>query len=918
MNSLRSLLNVALVLVLVCVALVLVARQSGGAASDTESAPTTQWYTCGGRDSLPHEYIWTATVSEEPTEAADMRCLLVGQSVRLELRIGRAGVRLVEQTARDRKRTIVDKNWRTPLQLGDRITVAKRRGRLGVYLNGEWTTQAFFPLQGWPRALWQAEAGGTPFLSFEFQRTGPVHFSDDFMHAPEEFGEWAPRTGEWTIHTLDNPVRSANAFSLRGKGLAATISAGEWFWQDYAVELSACPLGEPGFGVRLCASPARYYDVAVRTTEAGESVVRLDRIDSGFTDTLAETPVTVSPEVWYRLRVSQLDGALSVEIDGTEVLAVQDPRPLMGGGMALLSFDAENGAVFDDVSVRPAQRVRWRGQAGNDAAGRNLGGPVSLVGDWQRAGDALVAPAGGTAAIGLHAMPLENGTLSCTLGERLPAGGQLLLKGREIGDNWIALRLEGTGANATAALVLSRFGQTRVLDSVDLQSDQARGEFGLLLRGHSAYALRNDEVVCVSTQLPSAAAGGYALNATSEGTRIRLTDVNVAPTAELPSIENRVETFEYERSMGNWSSPESEWTEDGAPFGSVFWHRSDFWGDVAAEIRVADVELNGSVAFGLVLGSEKGAEEGLCRLEIGEAESEQEGSPTRVARLFVDDEQKARKALKSVPATIAIERFKGRLQARIDKETVWSLPIPSGLRSLCRVGRYGPGSRAKWARGVVIRAEGVKTYPFKKAPVDWLAARGEWDVTNRWECDPRWSFFSGVRLDGVACLWHKDRFPADVTLEFFAGPKMDRSRGGHYQYAADLNAVLGANGHDIDSGYSFMFGGWDDKGAFVVKEREVLGKDTSVVIPRKGSTHRRWFYIKARKQGDTVSYWVENKKIAEVEDDDPLTGDRLALWTYKNGMMVAYVRISAAERLPPQSVLAIQDSEPSTPYTSEE
>ena len=83
MNSLRSLLNVALVLVLVCVALVLVARQSGGAASDTESAPTTQWYTCGGRDSLPHEYIWTATVSEEPTEAADMRCLLVGQSVRL-------------------------------------------------------------------------------------------------------------------------------------------------------------------------------------------------------------------------------------------------------------------------------------------------------------------------------------------------------------------------------------------------------------------------------------------------------------------------------------------------------------------------------------------------------------------------------------------------------------------------------------------------------------------------------------------------------------------------------------------------------------------------------------------------------------------------------------------------------------------
>ena len=33
-----------------------------------------------------------------------------------------------------------------------------------------------------------------------------------------------------------------------------------------------------------------------------------------------------------------------------------------------------------------------------------------------------------------------------------------------------------------------------------------------------------------------------------------------------------------------------------------------------------------------------------------------------------------------------------------------------------------------------------------------------------------------------------------ITVEFFAGPKMDQDRGRKYEYAADINAVIAADG----------------------------------------------------------------------------------------------------------------------------
>lgn len=905
------LLNTVLVLLLVCVGLLLVLR-----AQPPEAPVIPQdgsgWYTTAGREVLPERFIWSATVQTEPQSGDAMRCVLLGQTVRVELTVTPDGVRLSEQTGRNEARTVAERSWRHRLHKGDRIHWVKQDDGAGVFQNGVCLARIHLPHQTWARGLWQAGGGTSPFLEFSFQTFGSVHFSDDFMHPQDELGEWVASSGDWSVLSLDNPVRSANAFSLIGQGENALIMAGHWFWQDYSVAVSAHPFGTPDFGVRLCSTDAGHYAVEVRSAEDdGPATIRLVRRAAGMATVLDESAVAFSPEVWYRLRIAQLRGRLDVFVDDTRLLSAVDPNPLLGGEVGLLAFDSD-GVVYDDVTISPTQRVEQDFRIQPAAADGILDFPAS----WAAESSLIQVPAGG-GTLNMRGISLENTTFACRISEDhpLPDRFELLVRGRQVGGSWVGMRVRRTNEERTAALVHSRDGHQTVTEEVALADADLRGDYALVFRDRAVYGLHNGQTVCMAADLQSRTAGGSSLQISENRSPLVISALALRPTLEMPSLENRVETFEHEKSMSNWGSPASEWTPGPSAFGNVLWHRSDFWGSASVTLNTHAVGVDGKLPFGLVLGGDAKREAKVARLDIGVAEV---GGDQLVARLMVDEEPIETVELDDVPATLGLERFSGRLQAYLDGELRWSLPLPEGLDTLGRLGRYGPGDAQTWAEALTVRGDNVMTYPFKRAPVDWTPASGTWEITNRWECDPRWSFFSGHRLKGVSCLWHKGRFPDNVTVEFFAGPKMDRSRGGHYQYAADLNAVLAADGVDINSGYSFMFGGWDDKGSFIVRENEVLAKDASMVIPRQGSTHRRWFYIKMRKQDDQLTYWVENKEIGSVRDENLLPGDRLALWTYKNGMMVAYVRVSADTVLPPETVQSVPGSAPETPYEEEE
>jgi hypothetical protein len=70
------------------------------------------------------------------------------------------------------------------------------------------------------------------------------------------------------------------------------------------------------------------------------------------------------------------------------------------------------------------------------------------------------------------------------------------------------------------------------------------------------------------------------------------------------------------------------------------------------------------------------------------------------------------------------------------------------------------------------------------------------------------------------------------------------------------------------------------------------------VIPRASGIHRRWFYLKVEKIRNTLNFYVDGTRILSYADPDPLPGNRMAIWTWGNGIMVSRVRISAASVRP--------------------
>ncbi|MFH1731525.1 MAG: hypothetical protein ABIF82_07730, partial [Planctomycetota bacterium] len=182
------------------------------------------------------------------------------------------------------------------------------------------------------------------------------------------------------------------------------------------------------------------------------------------------------------------------------------------------------------------------------------------------------------------------------------------------------------------------------------------------------------------------------------------------------------------------------------------------------------------------------------------------------------------------------------------------------------------------------------SYSFVRAAADWRTAGGEWLVTNRWQCDPRWSFFGGESLRGVAAIWHKSELKGDLSVEFAAGIRHQQRGGGNYRHASDMNVVICGNGTDLVSGYGFLFGGWDNTKTAITRNGKIVA-EIELTIP--GSIHRRWFYFKVVKRGGNLKYYIDDELVLEYTDPNPLPDGQIALWTWKNGLMVARVRIAA-------------------------
>ncbi len=242
-----------------------------------------------------------------------------------------------------------------------------------------------------------------------------------------------------------------------------------------------------------------------------------------------------------------------------------------------------------------------------------------------------------------------------------------------------------------------------------------------------------------------------------------------------------------------------------------------------------------------------------------------------------------------------IEEELARRGSVLDVQSDWVYPTNDRLVGLDATGlKIDPGA-------VNIYSDHVYDYTFSDPPTDWMIAGGLWEATNRWTCSPQWSWFGGFEQDGLAAVWNKRQFTGDITVEAYCAFKMGVAPATRsYRNPNDMNITICGDGANPSSGYSFIYGGDLNSSSRIMKGTEVLVENRSLeallpifedAYPSTYDFHRKWWMLRVRKEGDKLSFWVDNKLIGEVVDPAPLETGRVAVWTRDNGLILSRIKI---------------------------
>ena len=194
----------------------------------------------------------------------------------------------------------------------------------------------------------------------------------------------------------------------------------------------------------------------------------------------------------------------------------------------------------------------------------------------------------------------------------------------------------------------------------------------------------------------------------------------------------------------------------------------------------------------------------------------------------------------------------------------------------------------------------VRDYTFASAPTDWRVASGVWEMTNRWNCSPGWSWFGG-RSEEIASVWNKRKFSGDVSVQFYFAFKMGLTgTPAWYYHPSDVAITLAGDGKNLSSGYSFIIGADNNTHSVLMKGAKVVAEsnDAKALLPAMtdgmpdmNTLHRRWWFVKVNKIGPRVECWLDNNLLFAYNDPKPLDEGQFALWTYNNGIMLSRVQV---------------------------
>lgn len=742
------------------------------------------------------------------------------------------------------------------------------------------------------------------------QAVGDIYFADDFMKGADAGSHWDEVSGNWNVNTLKNSGMSSNAFFYTGRarGEASALStAGYWFWDNYTFAASCRAEGSEYVG--LCfyyRDPGNYFLFRWSLDSAGGRK-QLVKVANGTMSVLAEEPGGYSIKQWYTMEVRINRRMVKALIDGNLVFTASDDA-LAYGKVGLYNEGGE-AARFDDVFVRNDKSLF------DCFPSRSAGAWQQLGGKWQIRPDDPAEPDGDNV---LRAQVSEAGKAMTGDDYCRNYAFTVAVKGWEHGDVGLATHyldeanhyLYTVSSNGTHRLLRYARGVRTVLAEKTMPMQPNRPHELFFSADDNILTAGIDGRGCFEEWDETIKSGRAGLYASNVGT-VDFDNVGLAMKRQGEEVLTTNQIFAEEKTMAGWASKLRDWlpkskTINGRRY-DVSRHRADFPGDVEISAKLGPMPSgNGDIRLAICTNG-RGLDSGYT-MSIRNRRGLQ-------VELFRAGRSVAQQSVQAdAPIRVSLKRKGSFVIGLVNFEPVIRFKDKAPLNGTT-VGIAHPKDAQVAKENIQVFCPNVHSYTFAKASSDWRVASGRWEVTSRWECDDRWSFFSGVSKKN-ATLWCKRRLKGDVTLEFAAGIKMDRSRGNSYEYASDINATICADGEDLTSGYSFMFGGWNNTSTRIMRGNTVVAESKTSLIPNKQNIHRRWFYIKIRKQGSKLQYYIDNQLVLEFNDPQPLTGNRLALWTHHNGIMVAKVRMSCSDGEERESPDFKPQGTPKSPYTA--
>jgi hypothetical protein len=251
----------------------------------------------------------------------------------------------------------------------------------------------------------------------------------------------------------------------------------------------------------------------------------------------------------------------------------------------------------------------------------------------------------------------------------------------------------------------------------------------------------------------------------------------------------------------------------------------------------------------------------------------------------------------SKPAVLQLSFRDGQLYQRTTSEQhvgEFSVAGPLSL-TLCT-----PGSAFNIEQHDV-RSVNLRNEFFEDAPAAWRWWTGEFGMQYRWQCQPQWNWMGGWSRTLAVCF-SRDAYQGDQIIDYYICLKdliggLAPANPNRRYMRRELNFSFCTDGRNVSSGYSFLLGGRNDAGTYLMKGTQVLASTDQVRLPPFAGTsadvHWRWWHVRAEKRGGLITVSLDERKLFEVTDPKPLDGGHLAFWSVGNGFLLARVQVAA-------------------------